>query len=160
VSFQEAKLGKTKFVVQCAGVVFLLVAGTQITVASDTDAAKQFGLIGSWAVDCEHPAGIGNPYQTFASSSDGSITLSMTDNIKGQDVLINIRDLKLVGTDMLSAAWSSAKSNGAMAVTLQKAGNKIHSWESLDATGKKLIDKGLFVAAGKSAPWATKCSPA
>jgi hypothetical protein len=126
--------------------------------ASDADVAKQFGLIGNWAINCAQPAGPYNPHQTFAVDGKGVVTLTMTDNIKGQDVLIALRGLKLVGDDRMSGAWLSGNGSVPVLVMLQKHGNMIHSWESMSSKGEKLISHGHFAGNRKPTPWATKYS--
>ena len=125
--------------------------------ASDADVANQFGLIGAWAIDCAQPAGPYNPHQTFAAAAQGAVTLTMTDNIKDQDISISLRDLKLVGDDKMSGLWVSGNGSNPVMVMLQKHGNMIHSWESVSAKGEKLISHGFFTAVRKPTPWATKC---
>jgi hypothetical protein len=148
---------RIQFMSRCAVAMCALLCGTQLATASDADAAKQFNLIGNWAGDCAVPPAPDNPHQNFAVAADGSIALTMKSGGKAADTVITIRDLEPVGADMIKGQWSAPK-GPAMTVTLQKQGNKIHSWESSDATGKKFIDKGTFVAINKLAPWASKCS--
>lgn len=148
--------GWNNFLPRCGGVAFALLGATQFAAASDGDAAKQFGLLGNWAPTCDVPAAPDNPHQTFALSADGTIALTMKTGGKAPDTVITIRNLQPAGTDKITGQWS-VPNGKPVTVTLQKQGSRIHSWESLDATGKKMIDKGVFVAVGKPAPWASKC---
>jgi hypothetical protein len=136
---------------------FALSCGAQAAAASDADVARQFGLLGEWAVDCSKPAGPDDPHQSFTLAADGTITrmLDMTAAFNGASTL---RDLKLLDADKMVSTWVRASDGATTTVTVQNSGNRSHGWESLNAAGTAIIHNGAFVSSGLPTPWFEKCS--
>jgi hypothetical protein len=122
--------------------------------AGDADAARQFGLIGIWAVDCSQPAGQHNPYETFSVAADGTIAQWLDMQVaRTHD---HLHDLKLRG-HLLSVKWDSSNSGLTLDVALRTDHGKIQSWSSKKPDGTPIVRDGMSVINGNPMPVFEKC---
>jgi len=111
--------------------------------ASDRDALKKFGMLGTTAVDCAAPPSNSNPYVIFAVSPQGNATRTVKMKDPGLDGTLAIRNLRLLAPDTLQFNETGRQSE--LTVTL----GKIRSWRSVRADGTVLITDGKFPNTGK-----------
>jgi hypothetical protein len=146
-------------VARCAAIACALSAAPA-QAATDAQIARQFGLIGVWATDCSRPASIQDTYETISVAADGSVDAVIDMEVTGVDGLSHLHALQLVDGGMLQVTWHSTVTGSTLTITVAKVGNRQHSWRSVQSDGKVLIDKGMFVASKRSAPWLEKCAAA
>src|SRR5450631_2479519 len=115
--------------------------------ASDRDALKKFGMLGTTAVDCAAPPSNSNPYVIFAVSPQGKATRTVKMKDPGLDGTLAIRNLRLLAPDTLQFNETGRQSE--LTVPLVKIAGKIRSWRSVRADGTVLITDGKFLNTGK-----------
>lgn len=118
--------------------------------ASDAEVARQFGLLGKWAVDCAAPPDVANPHAAFAVTAGNEVewTLTMAPAINGT---FQLRNLSIVAPDRLQFRQDD------LTVTMRMTNGKLRSWRSVENDGQVLIADGILAANRKPAPTFTLC---
>ncbi len=122
--------------------------------SGDADIARRFGLIGTWAVDCNQPATANNPYETFAVAPNGTIVQSLDSlSIEPSD---HLHGLRLEG-DKLSVKWDSATSKTTLDIVLKNDNGKLRSWSSARPDGTVVVRDGKSAKTGNPMSAFEKC---
>jgi hypothetical protein len=123
---------------------------------STVEAARQWGLLGTWAVDCDRPASRSNTYliyvardgrlfhdRNFGDSRDSSPIPTAT--IKSDQTLELVFDLQSI-------------SQTRQAVFLKSSDGRYRSMSNRNVkTDEYSIRDGKFTSNGEPAPWITRC---
>jgi hypothetical protein len=126
---------------------------------SDADALRQFGMLGTNAVDCNAPPSAINPHDTYAVDPAGQVirTLRMGDSATGET--FKIRNVRLIGSEFLEFVDSGRQSE--VLVLIARIDGKTRSWRSESISGNKkgevLIDKGIIKGNGEPTLALTFC---
>ncbi len=127
---------------------------------SAAQAAREFGLIGTWAIDCGKPASRDNIQVTYAVKG-GDVVLSRDGGPDARDSLL-IPSAKLLAPDLLQTVQRNGdmppKDAEAteMTVELRKTGGKIRIWKTT-AAGMTLVEQGKVVGTGTAGMAMAKC---
>lgn len=134
-----------------------LLTNTRVSIAQPAEhVMEDFGLLGSWALDCSKPEARDNVYTVFRRETGGvRRTYHIAPNTVSGDALIKTaRRLSehQIEYDLVTA------NNERLTVTLMKAGNRIQVWASRNADGKKLVTDGVRADNGSMTSIQTLCS--
>lgn len=121
---------------------------------------RQFGLFGTWAVDCGRPASPQNPYVSDILESTGDV---VEHHHLGPDYVVN--RYQVVSATRISAtevALEVVFQPGSEAAQQQKL--VMHVWDGRRRTlfnqpqgGEVRVNNGIALAAGVKTPTLTKC---
>jgi hypothetical protein len=123
-------------------------------------AVQEFGLIGTWAIDCGKPAARDNIQVSYAAEG-GEVILSRDGGPDARDSLL-VRSARLMAPDLIETVERNRdmplKDTGAteMTVVLRKTGGKIRIWKTT-AAGMTLVDEGKVVGTGATGMAMAKC---
>src|SRR5262245_46275669 len=79
----------------------------EVWAGPDSDAVRQFGLVGVWRVDCSKPASSSNPQVVHAAPEHGLPTFSVNYDFPS-DFTVEMRDARIIAADRLALTTSSA----------------------------------------------------
>ena len=134
--------------------MFSVVPGRSDT---DTDQLKQFGMLGSWAIDCKQPPSRANPYMMFDRSGGGPTRVLKTDDPK-LDGTFRVRAVKILDDHRIQMETDNAAKTISTVVVVQKSGNTIQTVHS-EGNGRVYIQDGHFAEGSRAAtPTFTRCS--
>ncbi len=137
-----------------AGVLLALLSGPA-RAGADSDALTKFGLIGTWAIDCNAPPSIANPFQTFIPSNAG---VPIRQDIVGdpdRDRIVPIHDAILITSDRLRLSFT--QSGTTVTVVLVKDKARVRPLESTTAEGRTIVSGGVVQGTGQQTIWLQKC---
>jgi hypothetical protein len=163
---REGSMGRASF--QISPRVLLLAAcaaafatGTPSVASAETvrDVLRDFGLLGTWATDCDKPSGADNFYTVYAGRTDGNVRrtyYNTPDRVKPYNEYTVTRAIKLPA-DMISYKQEGVVDHDVIDVVLLKDGNKYKIWSSVKADNTALVKDGKFPGSGDDSPWQAKC---
>ncbi len=131
----------------------LATAGTA-QAQSVPDVVRQFGLLGTWALDCGKPASPENSWSTYVASGDK--VLRKDDRGSGGDKAVDmlVRTAKLLAPDLLQVQERGADMPPDLAATWEttvvlrkESANRFRIWKS-SMGGKTTVDNGKVVSGG------------
>ena len=122
--------------------------------------AQEFGLTGTWAIDCGKPASRDNIQVTYAREGN-ELILARDGGGDARDSLL-IRSARLLAPDLIETVernrdmpLKDAEATE-MTVVLRKTGGKIRIWKTT-AAGMTLVDEGKVVGTGTTGLAMAKC---
>jgi len=118
-----------------------------------------FGMLGTWATDCNQPSGDNNWYAIYAGMPNGSVmrTYYNTPDRKKPFSQFTITQAVRLPSSLLSYSQQGVNNHERDDVVLMKQGNRYHVWSSVRSDGKVLVKEGKFTSNGDESPWQTKC---
>lgn len=136
-----------------AGLLLALASGAQAS--EDSDLLAKFGLIGSWAVDCQKPPSLSNPFQSFVPSNFGTPTRQLLVGNPAYDRIMPVHDVFLITDDRLRLSFEQ----GGLVVTvvLVKEGERIRPLEATTDRGMTTVSGGVVLGTGQPTTWLEKC---
>lgn len=120
-------------------------------------ALKQFGLLGTWAIDCAHAAGPADEYSIYAISPAGEATLTYTRGQFYRDVVYAISTAERVAENRLGLRVLRMPERIAVEMVLLKEGNSVRVWSSHTPDGRMLVIDGVITGNGKDSPRFKRC---
>ena len=137
-------------------VLLLAASGARAQTGSGTieSIVRDFGLMGTWSVDCRAPASGAVPRSTY-TVKDGAVwrLLDFGDGSHGYDYTVS--DAHLLAPDRLAFRVQGASEQ--FDLVIQMRDGRAQTLLSVDKSGKVWIDKGILVSSGKPAPMQEKC---
>jgi hypothetical protein len=145
-----------------ATVATILIAASHATAARAQTTAQtmeEWGLLGTWAVDCSQPPSARNSYTSYVATSGGEVLQvrhlgRRQDSRRIQAAAVRRDGMIEVVTDFSDLGWGMHKT------TFQKGTDgRIKAMRSgkLDGT-QDTIRSGKFVRDGRPARWQSRCS--
>ena len=123
-------------------------------------AAQAFGLIGTWAADCNQPPSTDDEHDVYALESDGTVSLVYDD---GPDVQPNRYSwTQAVLIDQKHAAdgwhllWRQSRPAHGAAARIDSGQMRVYG--NVDGSGKILVQNGAFTGGPGGPAWVSKCS--
>src|SRR5262245_49700865 len=114
--------------------------------ASDADALRQFGMLGTIAVDCTAPSSAINPHMIYAADAEGQVTRTLRMDGSASGETFKIRNVRFVGSEFLEYVESGRQSE--LLVLVARIDGKTRTWRSERTSGTEkgtlLIDKGII----------------
>jgi hypothetical protein len=162
----------TRYLMACAVLPFLFActpaggnrqsssAPAQAAAAAQTvqQAARAFGLVGTWALDCSQPASPQNEHGVYSISNDGSLDLTDDDGPQYQSNRYNFSQGLTLDSGKLQLDGVFFGDNLAQHTVLEKnASGQMRVFGNVDGSGKILVQNGAFPGGGEP-PWMNKCS--
>lgn len=120
-------------------------------------ALKQFGLLGTWAIDCAQPASPTNEYSIYAVSPSGEATLAYARGEPYRDIVYQIRTAAPVGESRLALHVLGLPGRISVDLVLRKEGDAIRVWSSHTPDGRMLVIDGVITGNGKQSPRFQRC---
>jgi hypothetical protein len=140
----------------------LLLAAATPVLADGTavpETLRQFGLLGTWAVDCARPAGPADEHSIYAVSASGEATLSYARGGPYRDIVYGIRTADPVAPDRLALQVLHMPDRTPVDLVLLKEGGSLRVWSSHTADGRMLVIDGVITGNGKPSPRFNRCGP-
>ena len=122
----------------------------------DSDALVQFGLIGSWALDCRKPPSPANPFVTFTPSTAGEPTRQIVTGKPQYDSLVPLSDVALLDATHLRLSYPQGPVT--VTVTLAKEPRRIRPYEAVESNGMVSVSGGMAKGTGLPTKWLLKCA--
>ncbi len=121
----------------------------------NSDTLVKFGLIGTWAIDCNAPPSMKNPFQTFAALDGGAPTRQLVFGNPAYDHIEPIRDVILITDDRLRLSFS--QNNLTITVVLIKDRGRVRPLESTTSGGQTVVSGGIVQRSGQETAWLQRC---
>jgi hypothetical protein len=118
---------------------------------------KQFGLLGTWAIECALPASPENEYSIYAVSPSGGATLSYARGGPYRDIVYEIRTATPVAEARLALHVLGLPGRYAVDLVLLKEGDTVRVWSSHTPDGRMLVIDGVITGNGRPSPRFTRC---
>ncbi len=139
--------------------IALLLLGCPATSAGDAAAiVRDWGLLGSWAVDCSRPPGRDNPYLVYAERTDGLV--EELDFGDGRDIA-EIEAARLEADGKLTLNLGPRPESHRQfrhTTTLTKGPDgRVRSFYAGDTGGNASIRDGIVLTTNEPTPWTARC---
>lgn len=133
----------------------LLALSSPAWAEADSDALIQFGLIGSWALDCHAPPSLANPFETLIPSKTGEPTRHLSTGNPALDRAEPIHDVILITADRLRLSYP--QNSVTVTVVFLKQDGRIRVLESTTSNGLTVVSGGIVQRNGQQTAWLEKC---
>jgi hypothetical protein len=121
----------------------------------DSDELLQFGLLGSWSLDCQKPPSPANPFVNFTASSAGEPTRQVITGKPRYDSLVPVSDAQMLDATHLRLSYPQG--GVTITVTLLKEQRRIRPYEAMASDGTVSVSRGVVKASGLPTGWLLKC---
>lgn len=121
------------------------------------DTLKQFGVLGTWAIDCAQPPNSQNEYSIYAASPSGGATLSYARGEPYRDIVYEIRTAAPVAESRLALHVSAMPGRFSVDLVLLKENDTVRVWSSHTPDGRMLVLDGVITGNGKQSPRFKRC---
>jgi hypothetical protein len=118
---------------------------------------EQFGLLGTWAIDCTQPRGPENEYSIYAVSPSGEATLTYVRGEPYRDIVYEIRAAARVADVRLALQVSRMPERILVDLVLLKDSDGVRVWSSHTPDGRMLVLDGVITGNGKQSPRFERC---
>ena|SRR5262245_4266919 len=120
-----------------------------------SDALNKFGLIGTWAHDCNEPASRSNPYMIFTAPHSGIATRQLRTGETALDGIMRIEGAHAVNNERLEMSWTQGGIK--LWMVLVMVGKRIRAVESSGSDGRSYIRDGKFTSNNADTLWFSRC---
>jgi len=122
-------------------------------------AAQAFGLIGTWAPDCNQPPSETDEHDVYSLASDGTVSLVYDDGPGVQPNRYSWSQAVLIDQNTLQMDGIFYGDNLAQHTVLQKNDSgQMRVYGNVDGSGKILVQNGAFANGPGGPPWVNRCS--
>jgi hypothetical protein len=122
----------------------------------DSDALLQFGLVGSWSLDCQKPPSPANPFVSFIPSTAGQPSRQVITGKPQFDSLVPLSDAQMLDATYLRVSYPQGRVT--ITVTLLKDQRRIRPYEAVASDGTVSVSGGNVKATGQPTSWLLKCA--
>ncbi len=122
----------------------------------DSDELLQFGLVGSWSLDCQKPPSPANPFVSFIQSTAGQPTRQVVTGKPQFDSLVPLSDAQMLDDTHLRLSYPQGRVT--ITVTLLKEQRRIRPYEAVASDGTVSVSRGVVKASGQPTGWLLKCA--
>lgn len=122
----------------------------------DSDELQQFGLIGSWSLDCQKQPSPTNPFVSFTPSNAGQPTRQVITGKPQLDSLVPLSDTQMLDATHLRLSYPQG--GVTVTVTLLKERRRIRPYEARASDGTVSVSGGVVKASGLPTSWLLKCA--
>jgi hypothetical protein len=136
-----------------------LLLATRANAQSILATVADFGLIGTWAVECDQNPSSKNEHAVFSVTSVGTIELLNDFGPEYDDMVYRIIDAKRVGPDRISLRQELITANRVVLdIVMMKEKDRIRVWSSRTSDGTTLVRDGKIArAGGQATQWVVRC---
>ena len=143
---KKALLAASMFLATAGSLAAAEAGGT----ASTADALREFGMIGTMALNCHAPPSDRNPYVTYRVGPDGQVTREPQTGPTAE-AKFRMRNAHRVGPDRLEYEETGRQSE--LKVLVARIDGRFRGWRSVRTSGPEagavLIDNGVITATGE-----------
>lgn len=141
------------------GVFALLLLTATARAQSPTNAVEEFGLLGTWAIDCAQSPSPRNEHTVFAVTSIGTVQLRNDFGIAYDEMVYRVVAARRVGPDMIALRQVlTTDKDVVLDVVMLKVDDKVRIWSSRGRDGKALVREGTIPSTnGQETRWALRC---
>jgi hypothetical protein len=122
---------------------------------ADSDAVVQFGLIGSWALNCKAPPSPANPFMSFDPSADGEPIRQIITGRPQYDSHVPVSKVSAIGTTRLQLSYPQG--GVTITVVLEKDQQGIRPIDATASDGIVSVKDGIVQYTGQPTAWLIKC---
>ena len=127
---------------------------------SSTAAVKEFGLFGTWALDCGQPPGPANAYVNFTLTSEGTVELRDSFGPDYDEMVYRVVEARRVGAFRLAMRQVLATDERIVLETeTLRTRDRIRNWSSRfsDGSGTLVEDGRMPADEGHETAWMARC---
>lgn len=121
-------------------------------------ALKEFGVLGTWALDCGQDVTAGE-HEIFAMSSPDAATLTFSAGAPYRDRTYIIRSAERIAPDRLELHVGLERDAIALDIVLLKSAGTLRIWSSRDRAGRIRVMDGIITGNGRVSPSFKRCGP-
>ena len=121
-------------------------------------ALEKFGLLGTWAIDCAHPASPANEYAIYSVSSGGTATLAYARGEPYRDIVYEIRRASRVTEARMALRVLGLPGKFPVDLVLLQEGDSVRVWSSHTRDGRMLVIDGIITGDGQPSPRFKRCA--
>lgn len=134
----------------------LLLAGASPAAAQTAEAdLKEFGLLGTWALDCAAPASGDNIFSRYEVRDGQVVNVHDAGSKFAQGVYV-VRAAKPAGADLLSTD-TIGPTGKQTTITLRRVGDRMQVWKVLGADGFSPVNDGKYIVNDAPIPVLSRC---
>ncbi len=126
---------------------------------SVSEVFQQFGLIGTWAVDCSQPASVDNAYGTYRAA--GTLFYDFGPKYESRTWTYTVAFFSKVTTINVSfnalTLFGKLPDGSTADFVLRKFNGKIQNFQMIQGDGTIRIKDGVYTSNGKEAAWLELC---
>jgi hypothetical protein len=138
--------------------VALTMAASLACAQSPNGAVKDFGLLGTWADNCNAQPGPSNQHATFSVTSDGAVLLRNDFGPAYGDMIYRIVDAKRLGEFRLSLRQVlTTDGEVTLDTVMLRANAKVRIWSSRGLDGRQYVEDGVVPTANRETGWMERC---
>jgi hypothetical protein len=123
---------------------------------NDSDELLQFGLVGSWSLDCQKSPSPTNPFVSFTPSTAGQPTRQVITGKPQLDSLVPLSNAQMLDATHLRVSYPQG--GVTITVTLLKEQRRIRPYEAVASDGTVSVSRGVVKASGLPTGWLLKCA--
>jgi hypothetical protein len=139
--------------------VVLIVAVDPACAQSPNGAVKEFGLLGTWADNCNAQPGPANQHATFSVTSRGTVILRNDFGPSYGDMIYRVVEATRLSQFRISLRQVlTTDSEVALDTVMLKANAKVRIWSSQGIDGRQYVEDGLVPSANnRETGWMERC---
>jgi hypothetical protein len=121
----------------------------------DSDAIKQHGLPGHWAVRCQERPSAQNPHQFFVASPIGNSIEQLATGDPATSGVLLLSNVHILSPDQI--AYTTTINGVLYNIMIAKSGNKHRTMDNVTSTGQAVTSHGIITATGAETFWLERC---
>jgi hypothetical protein len=118
---------------------------------------QQFGLQGTWSLDCSRGPTPDNPYVTWEVTPAGTVAHAITFNGESASQADTVSDAAIIDDNLISFTLDTASGVGFI-VTVERAGGKMRTVRSVSTSGIVYYDNGRNLTSGRDSVFYERCN--
>jgi hypothetical protein len=122
---------------------------------ADSDAVVQFGLVGSWALNCQAAPSPANPFMSFDPSTSGEPIRQIITGRPQYDSHVPVSKVSAIGTARLQLTYPQG--GVTITVVLEKDQQRIRPIDAMASDGTVSVKDGIVQYSGQPTAWLFKC---
>jgi hypothetical protein len=147
-------------------VIALAIAGLALLpcvawASADSDAVVQFGLVGSWALNCQAPPSPANPFTSFDPSTTGIPVRQIVTGQPQYDSHVPVSQVTLIGTARLQLSYPQGGVTVTVVLEKEDKGQnqrRIRPVDAVASNGTVSVKDGIVSYSGQPTAWLNKCA--
>jgi hypothetical protein len=144
---------------QVASAMALIAAASLACAQTPNGTIKEFGLLGTWADNCNAAPSPGNQHATFSVTSRGAVLLRNDFGPVYGDMVYQVVDAKLISHFRVSLRQVlTTDENVVLDTVMLRANAKVRIWSSRGVDGRQYVEDGLVPTANnRETDWMERC---
>ena len=118
---------------------------------------QQFGLLGTWTIDCAQAPSHDNEYSIYAVSTTGEAPLVYARGEPYRDIVYAIKTVRIMTESRLALQVLRMPEKLPVDLVLRKEGDGIRVWSSHTPDGRLRVIDGVITGNEKASPQFKRC---